>query len=72
MGLARSGRRAKTSRVAQAVLEAAARFFDYRLPDAFAGYDPGRHPVPDRAPERLLAPGLGGRRRALLTRRLPS
>jgi glycogen debranching enzyme len=38
MGLARSGRRGEASRLAQAVLEAA-RFFDYRLPEAFAGYD---------------------------------
>ncbi|MCX5070292.1 glycogen debranching protein [Micromonospora lupini] len=46
-GLARYGHRDAANRIAMAMLEAAAHF-DYRLPEAFSGYDRslGRRPVP--------------------------
>ncbi|MEV1112569.1 glycogen debranching N-terminal domain-containing protein [Micromonospora sp. NPDC049751] len=46
-GLARYGHRHEANRIAMALLEAAAHF-DYRLPEAFSGYDRslGRRPVP--------------------------
>jgi glycogen debranching enzyme len=48
-GLARYGYRAEAARVAHAVLEAAT-YFDYRLPEVFAGYRRGRTKFPVEYP----------------------
>jgi glycogen debranching enzyme len=48
-GLARYGFREEAARVAQAVLEAAT-YFDYRLPEVFAGYRRGRTSFPVEYP----------------------
>jgi glycogen debranching enzyme len=48
-GLARYGYREEAARVVSGILEAA-RFFDYRLPEAFAGYPRGRTSFPVQYP----------------------
>jgi glycogen debranching enzyme len=48
-GLARYGYREEAARVAKGILEAA-RFFDYRLPEAFAGYPRSRTSFPVEYP----------------------
>jgi glycogen debranching enzyme len=48
-GLARYGYRDEAARIAQAVLEAAT-YFDYRLPEVFAGYRRGRTSFPVEYP----------------------
>ncbi len=48
-GLARYGFRAEAARVAEAILEAAT-FFDYRLPEVFAGYPRSRTGAPVEYP----------------------
>ena len=60
-GLVRYGFRQYANRIASDMLTAA-RHFDYRLPEVFAGLPPRDDAVPGRLPDRLLAAGLGGRR----------
>jgi glycogen debranching enzyme len=48
-GLARYGYREEAGRIAEAILEAAA-FFDYRLPEVFAGYERSRTGAPVEYP----------------------
>ena len=60
-GLVRYGFRQYANRIASDMLTAA-RHFDYRLPEVFAGYRRGHDAVPGGLPDRLLAAGLGGRR----------
>ena len=59
-GLARAGRAADVWTIARALLEAA-RFFDWSLPEVFAGYRARRDAVPDRLPDRGSAAGVGRR-----------
>ncbi|HXH97607.1 MAG TPA: hypothetical protein VNH40_10405, partial [Gaiellaceae bacterium] len=44
-GLARAGRRSDAAQILHALVEAAA-YFDYRLPEAFAGFSRHRTPFP--------------------------
>ena len=59
-GLARYGCWEEALRIVRRMLEAAA-FFDFELPEVFAGLPRGSTPVPDRVPDRGTAAGLGGR-----------
>ena len=59
-GLARYGRWPEMQRIAQRLLQAA-RYFNYQLPEVFAGLAPVRDDVPDRVPDGGASAGLGGR-----------
>ena len=59
-GLVRAGRQEDMHRIARSLFEAA-RFFDWSLPEVFAGFDASETPVPDRLSDGRAAAGVGGR-----------
>ena len=59
-GLASYGRWPETQRIVRRILDAAV-YFNYELPEVFAGFPRADTPVPDRLPDRGPAAGVGGR-----------
>ena len=58
-GLARYGRQEEALRIIWSMLEAAS-FFDFQLPEVFAGFSRADASPSDRLPDRVQAAGLGG------------